>query len=60
MEGHHRRAYFLHAIRKTNVLASAHCEAFAAMVCRLFPACVGPCGWHVRGNIDFPGDIFHS
>lgn len=57
MDGHRRRAYFLHAIRKTNVLASSDCEVFASMVCRLFLACVGARGWHVPGNIAFSIDI---
>ena len=57
MEGHHRRACFLHTIRKTNVLASADCKAFASMVCRLFLAWAGPAGWHVPGNIAFFRDL---
>ena len=57
MEGHHRRACFLHAICKTNVLASAGCEAFASTVCRLFLASAGPPGWPFPGNIAFSRDL---
>ena len=57
MEGYHRGACFLHTIRKTNVLASADCEAFASMVCRFFLAWAGPSSWHVPGNTAFSRDL---